>query len=342
MKSIIVIAMVALLQSKGEQRFRALDKNNDNQLSYSEASEWFMLGMDADRNGQITVAEATAWAKQNRREQRESTKVSKAFVLAKDVAYVEEPENTKEQSLDIYGKKSSEKQPVIIYIHGGAWTIGDKSNGLGTKVPWIANHDWLFVSINYRLAPKVQHPVLIEDVAAAVAWVHEYIDEYGGDPEKIVVMGHSAGAHLAALVSTDKRKLEAHKKPLSIIKAAVLLDGAGYDIPSLLSDPFLPKTSMETYTRWASDNPDIWKDASPITHIEKDIGTPEFLILHTSRKRAIEQSKQLAKVLQSNGVQVKVVPCLNDTHASINANVGAKGHICTTSIEKVMSSVEGK
>jgi acetyl esterase/lipase len=342
MKSIIVIAMVALLQSKGEQLFRVLDKNNDNQLSYSEAPEWFMLGMDADKNGQITVAEATVWTKQKRKEQRNSIKVSKAFTLAKDVVYVEKPENKKEQSLDIYGKTSSEKQPVLIYIHGGAWTIGDKSNGLGTKVPWLANQGWLFVSINYRLAPKVQHPVLIEDVAAAVAWVHEHINEYGGDPEKIVVMGHSAGAHLAALVSTDKRKLEAHKKPLSVIKAVVLLDGAGYDIPALLTDPLLPKTSIETYTKWASNNPDVWKDASPITHIEKDIGTPEFLILHTSRKRATEQSKQLAKVLQSNGVQVKVVPCLNDTHASINANVGAKGHICTTSIEKVMSSVEGK
>lgn len=337
----LLLTITVGVQAEGKKRFQTLDTNNDGKLSYAEAPEWFMLGMDANQNGEITATEAIAWVKEARKQQQHSAKVSSKFVLAKDIVYVEQPDNKKEQSLDIYGPaRSEEKHPVLIYIHGGGWTLGDKSNGLGTKVPWLADKGWLLVSVNYQLAPAVKHPVLVEDVATAVAWVHDNISKYGGDAEKIVVMGHSAGAHLAALVSTDKRKLEAHKKPLSVIYASILLDGAGYDIPVLLADPAVLKTAGPTYKKWATNDSAVWKDASPVTHISKDIGIPEFLILHTSRQRAVEQSNNLATLLQESGVEATVVHCNEDSHASINQKVGEPTHCATLAIEQLLSQIQ--
>ena len=333
----LLLLVLIHVQSSGEKRFRALDTNNDNKLSYAEAPEYFMLGMDENKNGEITAIEAITWVKEARKQQEHSMKVSRELVISKDVVYVEHPENKKEQSLDIYGPaKSEEKHPVLIYIHGGGWTLGDKSNGLGIKVPWLAERNWMLVSINYRLAPAVKHPVLVEDVAAAIAWVHTYIGKYGGAPDKIVVMGHSAGAHLAALVSTDKRKLKTHDKPLSIIKGIILLDGAGYDIPALLENPLIFKAAGPTYEKWATDDPMVWKDASPVTHVAKDIGIPEFLILHTSRQRAVEQSEKLAKLLQENGVNATVIHCGEDSHASINQKIGEQEHCATKAIDSFL------
>lgn len=132
------------------------------------------------------------------------------------------------QSLDIHTTnpaedgKSAKLTPVLIMIHGGGWRRGDKA-GVGVtrhKAPHFVASGYVYVSINYRPSatpdgPK--HPAHVQDCAKAIAWVHDNIAKYGGAPNRVFVMGHSAGAHLAALVSTDHRRLEAEDKKLSII-----------------------------------------------------------------------------------------------------------------------------
>ena len=173
----------------------------------------------------------------------------------------------KSHSLDVYAPKDAKHAPVIIFIHGGGWRNGDKSNpGVGSQpAAHFCAEGFVFVSINYRLTPAGKHPANIQDVAKAVAWVHDHIAEHGGDPAQINIMGHSAGAHLTALVATDETRLKAEGKPLSILKRAILLDTAAYDIPRYLTEFQEAKGTSpmrQLYTNAFGDTVEQWRDAS--------------------------------------------------------------------------------
>src|ERR1043165_7556281 len=110
-------------------------------------------------------------------------------------------------TLDVYAMPKAKNAPVMFWIHGGGWETGDKSD-VAKKPQFFVDHGFVFVSINYPLLPKVEMIDLFRDVAKAFRWVHDHIAEYGGDPKRVLVGGHSAGAQLAALLSTDERYLK--------------------------------------------------------------------------------------------------------------------------------------
>lgn len=112
------------------------------------------------------------------------------------------------QKLDIYAPAQAKKAPTVIFVHGGEWTKHDKKT-VHYKPKAFNDMGVIFVSTNYRLSPQDAHPAQVSDVAAAVAWVHNNIARYGGDPDNIFIMGHSAGCHLVTLVSLDPRYLKA-------------------------------------------------------------------------------------------------------------------------------------
>jgi dienelactone hydrolase len=103
----------------------------------------------------------------------------------------------------------------------------------------FADKGFVFVSVNYRLLPKATIKQMAEDVAKAIRWVHDHARDHGGDPNTIIVMGHSAGAQLAALVCTDERYLKTEGLPLSVIKGCVPVDGDTYDVPLQMAGPLL-------------------------------------------------------------------------------------------------------
>src|SRR6185436_2816923 len=106
------------------------------------------------------------------------------------------------QVLVVYSPKGAKDLPVVFWIHGGGWQAGDKKE-VQIKPQVFNEKGFVFVSINYRLLPAVEMGAINRDVAMAVHWVHDHIAEYGGDPKRMFVMGHSAGAQLAALICTD-------------------------------------------------------------------------------------------------------------------------------------------
>ena len=167
-------------------------------------------------------------------------------------------------SLDVYAPKEGKDCPVMVFIHGGAWQGGDKAFA-GAMPRYFTRGGYVFVSVNYRVAPAAKHPAQIEDVAKAISWVHAHAAEFGGDAKKLFVMGHSAGAHLAALVATDARRLKAEGLDLSAIKGAVLLDTEAYDLPALAKrfGGQLPEVWSAAFTQ----DPHVWADASPATHV---------------------------------------------------------------------------
>lgn len=230
-------------------------------------------------------------------------------------------------SLDIYAPPDASGLPVLLMVHGGGWSGGDKANrdmGLD-KASYFTGNGFVYVSINYRLSPDVQHPAHIEDVAAALSWTLEHIHEYGGDPARLSLMGHSAGAHLVALVASDPRWLSIHGHSLAEIEGVILLDGAGYDIPDTIDRLYPPGRVTRMYTQAFSEDPATWVDASPVSHVSAGKGIPPFLILHTGREAAVSESEELARLLEGAGVATWRLRFDRKTHASINREIGDPG-----------------
>jgi acetyl esterase/lipase len=239
-------------------------------------------------------------------------------VVYRDLAYTE-PKNER-QTLDIYAPAEGTNHPVIVWIHGGGWKRGDKA-GLQKKPQAFIDHGYFLVSINYRFLPDVTIPEMTGDVARAIRWVHEHATEYGGDPNSIFVMGHSAGAHLAALVCTDERYLKAQGLSLSLVRGCVPIDVSMYDIPKRLTDGgSVPDAAIKGLF---GDTEQAQREVSPAHYVARDKHIPPFLILHcAARPDTKEQANWLAAKLSSAGVPARVIAAEGKTHGTISSDLG--------------------
>ncbi len=189
--------------------------------------------------------------------------------------------------LDVYAPPDAKNLPVVFWIHGGGWQGGDKTD-VQIKPKVFTDKGFVFVSTNYRLLPSVDMATIVRDVAKSIRWVHDHIAEYGGDPNRLLVMGHSAGAQLAALICTDDRYLKAEGLSLAIIKGCVPVDGDTYDVPAIIETAEtrrrvhgLPQAKFGHREKFGND-PAKHRDFSAVTHVAKDKGIPPFLILHVA------------------------------------------------------------
>ena len=218
------------------------------------------------------------------------------------------------------------RAPLFIFIHGGGWTFGDKRMA-GHMAAHFHGQGYAFASLNYRLVPDADPGQQAEDVAAAIAQLVRDAGRLGIDPQRIILSGHSAGAHLAALVGTDPRYLAAHRLPISTLAGIVLLDGAGYDVPAQMArgGPLLRRM----YARAFGDDPAFQARVSPTLQAAAP-NAGRFLILHiTSRPDdSGAQSLRLAEALRAAGTPAEVV-AVDNTHAEIFRLFGQPGHVAT-------------
>ena len=174
--------------------------------------------------------------------------VTQDLLVRRDLAYGELPA----QKLDLYTSATVPTKGVVVFVHGGYWDSGDKS-----EYPFVADsltaQGFITVIVNYRLVPEVTFPSYAEDVALAVDWVFGNIANYGGDPNKVFLMGHSAGAHVAALVAYDERYLEALGATTDLA-GFVGLAGA-YDFLPLAPDDVRSKAALGPEEAWAQTQP---------------------------------------------------------------------------------------
>src|SRR6516164_5277412 len=187
------------------------------------------------------------------------------------------------QVLDVYAPPDAKNLPVVFWIHGGGWQTGDKTS-VQIKPQFFADKGFVFVSTNYRLLPSVDIATIFRDVAKSIHWVHEHIAEYGGDPKRLVVMGHSAGAQLAALICTDDRYLKAEGLSLAIIKGCVPVDGDTYDVPLMIETGAArrkalgqPNPKFGHNEKFGSD-PAKHRNFSAVNHVARDQGISPFLL----------------------------------------------------------------
>jgi len=239
--------------------------------------------------------------------------------VQRDVAYADT--KNERQTLDVYAPTEGKDRPVVVWIHGGGWQTGDKTE-VQKKPQAFVEKGFVFVSVNYRLLPDVTIKQMAEDVAKAVKWTHTHAKDYGGDPNTLFIMGHSAGAQLAALVCTDDRCLKAEGLSLALIKGCVPVDGDTYDVPMQIQA--VEKKRADRFKEKFGDA-DSQKDLSPVTHVAKGKKIPPFLILHIDDPAHQEtkiQSQRLVKPLQEAGVSAKAYAAEGKTHDSINADLG--------------------
>ena len=188
----------------------------------------------------------------------------------RDVQYYNGPDADWEYHiLDVFVPEGSGPWPVLIFIHGGAWTICDKDDfphsNLGRA---FAERGILCVSINYRLSPEVQFPEHARDTARAVAWTYANIEEYGGDPDHVVISGHSAGAHLATIVALNPEFLKEQGLDTTVLRGAVGLSGP-YDVDLIMDISHVLRPWGRFKLRQVfGDDPEVWEQAAPINFVE--------------------------------------------------------------------------
>jgi len=231
----------------------------------------------------------------------------------KNIAYIPANSSIKADPerhlLDVYApnKISKEGLPVVVFIHGGNWDSGSKN------IYWfigrrLAKQGVVAVIINYRLSPSVMVPAMTDDCARAVQWTTQHIGDYGGDPNRIFVMGHSAGGGLAALLATDDElftRIGVAKNP---VKGAILDDPAGINMYDYLLKMEYPDDKK--YLVSFGKDPAVWKDMSALFKVKT--GVPPMLLYAGERPypSIAKATKELADKLQSLGIkhQYKVLP----------------------------------
>ncbi|MFW5844708.1 MAG: alpha/beta hydrolase, partial [Planctomycetota bacterium] len=251
--------------------------------------------------------------------------------LTSDIPYADCPGHDPAfTSLDIHAPDAANALPVVIYVHGGGWWQGDK-RAVHQKADFFNAAGWLFVSVNYRLTPDVPFPTHAQDVARAVAWVRSHIAAYGGDPQRLVLFGHSAGAHLAALVATDPRYLEEQGLELAAIEAAIINDSAGYDMVDRAA-----RAGGQLYSIYAAtftQDPDMWHAGSPALRIDPHRPPPPMVVLYSrgDDPDAINPlrediARDFAHRLNRIGVMAELIDGSAFTHGEINRLFGDPGN----------------
>jgi acetyl esterase/lipase len=191
----------------------------------------------------------------------------------------------KRNLLDVYRPKAGgEKLPTLVYVHGGAWTMGSKDRAGLPLVLHLAARGWVCVTPNYRLSPKATFPDHLVDLKLVLAWIRAHGTEHGADPDFVVASGGSAGGHLSALLALTANEPEFQPGfedvDTSVVGAVPLygsydlLDRRGFR-PDNYQKQFLEKRVLKT-----SPEADVegWEKASPVYHVRPD--APPFFVVH--------------------------------------------------------------
>ena len=268
------------------------------------------------------------------------------IIKKQDIVYAEPASPL--HTLDVYASPSAKNAPVVFWIHGGGWQGGDKSD-VAEKPRFFVDKGFVFVSVNYRLLPNVEMIDVFHDVAKSFRWVHDHIAEYGGDPRRVLVGGHSAGAQLAALLCTDERYLQAEGIAFTDLIGCVPVDGDTYDVPAIIEteetrcrvhgQPLPRFGHREKFGNTAEKH----REYSAVTHVAKGKGIPPFLILHVAdHPDTSAQAFRLGTVLKAAGVKTTVFGAKETNHNKLNNNLGTAGDPATKALLEFLYSCLGQ
>lgn len=248
--------------------------------------------------------------------------------VERDIAYG----STAEQKFDAYLPAGASKAPVILLVHGGAWLMGDKGSAglLANKVARWLPRGYILVSTNYRLVPRATPLEQADDLARALAAVQQRASGWGGNAQRVLVMGHSAGAHLAGLLAADPAIAQARGAGRWL--GTVLLDSAAMDVPALMQAPHQP-----FYDTVFKADKAVWQQSSPLHRLQAAPTAPALLVCSSLRDLSCAQNKAFASKAQGFGGRVSVLPVAM-SHREINQDLGLSGEY-TEAVEAFLKSL---
>ncbi|SDR12610.1 alpha/beta hydrolase [Pseudoxanthomonas sp. CF125] len=251
---------------------------------------------------------------------REASKRERAVALpagaeaVRNVVYGADPA----QRFDVYLPKGVRRAPVFFFVHGGGWANGDKTNpGIENKIGFWLAKGYAVISANYRMLPEAAPLLQARDVAQAVATAQRRAGEWNLDPARFVLAGHSAGAHLVALLGAEPKRLAdaGAQRPLGVVS----LDSGALDVPALMGMPRLPKLYRNAFGADES----YWVSTSPQQQLGRT-ALPMLIVCSSERRfpsSPCDEGRKLARKAAQLGVRMEVLP-EPMSHAEINRELG--------------------
>lgn len=248
--------------------------------------------------------------------------------IIRDVVYGDDAR----QRFDVYAPATANAAPVIFMVHGGAWMVGDKAAQavVEHKVARWVPAGFIVVSANYRLLPEARPLDQARDIARALALAQDRAAAWGGDRRKFILMGHSAGAHLVALIATSPSiTAGAHVTPWL---GAVLLDSAALDVVQIMQSPH-----MRFYDRAFGRDPAYWRSTSPV-HALTAVGPPILAVCSSRRDDSCPQAERFVARANSLGMRASVLK-EDLSHKEINQRLG-EVNAYTSNVESFLGSLD--
>lgn len=237
------------------------------------------------------------------------------------------------QRVDVYVPPGAKAAPVLVMVHGGGWRHGDKASPgvVQEKAARWLPRGFVLVSVNYRLLPQAGVAAQADDVAAALAFVQAHAGDWGGDGRRVVLMGHSAGAHLAALLAADPARVQ-HAGGRGWL-GTVSLDSAALDVEAVMQRRHLP-----LYDAAFGDDAATWRALSPLRQLTPQ-ATPLLLVCSSTRRdHPCDQAQAMATALARQGSRAQVQPEAM-SHREINVDLGKAGDY-TDAVERFLASLD--
>lgn len=254
-------------------------------------------------------------------------------VTHRDLRYAQSPGvAARLQSLDLYlpvRKAGCGPAPLVVYVHGGSYVTGSKSNNVADKIRLFNDEGWAFASIEYRLvgdegagATNGVYPAQPQDIAAALGFLAGRAGTYALDRHRILLMGHSAGAFLVALVATDGSFAAGAGLPLSDLVCTAPLDTETFSV----ADQIAGGGNQEAIHRLVfGDDPAVWDRASPIENVEPGRGIGDFLLVTRGSSARLAGNQRFQFALEAAGSSAGLVRAAPLTHPEVNDAVGKPG-----------------
>jgi arylformamidase len=248
--------------------------------------------------------------------------------VERDLAYGSEPT----QRLDVYIPAKAEGAPVIFMVHGGAWRQGSKSlwRVVKNKVAHWVGKGYIFVSTNYPMVPVADPLTQADSVAKALAFAQSKLRSWGGDPAHLVLMGHSSGAHLVALLAADPSISQ--RAGVTPWLATVSLDSAAMDV-----DAVMRRQHFRFYDAAFKSDPAYWRQASPFYRLTGKPVTPMLIVCSSKRADSCPQGRALAAKVKGFGGRAEVLP-VPLTHPEVNDLLGTQSAY-TDAVDAFLNSV---
>ena len=231
--------------------------------------------------------------------------------VIRDVRYGDDPQ----QRFDVYAPPHADHAPVIMLVHGGGWAFGDKAmrNVIENKVGRWVPRGFIVISIDYRMLPQTPPLAQAGDVALALAYAQQHAGQWGGDPGAFILMGHSAGAHLVALLSVDASISKRYQ--VAPWLGTVSLDSAALNVVAIMQNRHLP-----LYDRAFGSQSSDWIAASPLQQLHGRI-VPFLAVCSSQRQNSCPQAHNFVEKAASFGTAASVVE-QDLSHEQINERLG--------------------